>query len=89
MSRHVTARVKEYFAELTDPRDESKVVHPLINFVTIALCAVLSGADEHGVLPQLKLEFSFLGVSITSSEGGFHERIGQRFGPSGPGLVAA
>jgi predicted transposase YbfD/YdcC len=46
MSQRVTARVEEYFAELTDPRDESKVLHPLINFVTIALCAVLSGADD-------------------------------------------
>ena len=46
MSHRVAARVVDYFAELTDARDQSKVVHPLINFVTIALCAVISGADD-------------------------------------------
>ena len=33
------------------------------------------------VLPQLNLEFSFAGVSITHDEGGFHERVEKRSRP--------
>jgi len=40
-----TARIQEHFAGLTDPR-RRKVTYPLINVVTIALCAVLCGADD-------------------------------------------
>jgi predicted transposase YbfD/YdcC len=40
-----SARIEEHFAELTDPR-RRKVTYPLINVVTIALCAVLCGADD-------------------------------------------
>jgi predicted transposase YbfD/YdcC len=41
----VSARIQDHFAELTDPR-RRKVTYPLINIVTIALCAVLSGCDD-------------------------------------------
>ena len=41
----VTARIQDHFADLTDPR-RREVVHPLINIVTIALCAVVGGADD-------------------------------------------
>ena len=40
-----TARIEEHFAGLTDPR-RGLVKYPLINVVTIALCAVLCGADD-------------------------------------------
>jgi predicted transposase YbfD/YdcC len=39
------ARIDEHFASLTDPR-RRKVTYPLINIVTIALCAVIAGADD-------------------------------------------
>ena len=41
----VAARIEEHFADLTDPR-RREVTHPLINIVTIALCAVICGADD-------------------------------------------
>src|SRR3954454_14404417 len=41
----VTARIDQHFAGLTDPR-RRKVTYPLINIVTIALCAVIAGADD-------------------------------------------
>jgi predicted transposase YbfD/YdcC len=41
----IAARMKEHFVELTDPR-RREVVHPLINIVTIMLCAVICGADD-------------------------------------------
>lgn len=41
----VSACIEEYFSELTDPR-RRKVTYPLVNIVVMALCAVLSGADD-------------------------------------------
>jgi predicted transposase YbfD/YdcC len=41
----VSARIEDHFAELTDPR-RREVTYPLINIVTIALCAVICGADD-------------------------------------------
>jgi predicted transposase YbfD/YdcC/predicted DNA-binding protein (UPF0251 family) len=45
MPRKVSARIQDHFAPLTDPR-RRKVVYPLINVVTIAICAVICGADD-------------------------------------------
>jgi predicted transposase YbfD/YdcC len=45
MSVELTARITKHFAGLTDPR-RRKVTYPLINIVTIALCAVIAGADD-------------------------------------------
>jgi len=40
-----STRLQDHFANLTDPR-RRKVVYPLINIVTIAVCAVIAGADD-------------------------------------------
>jgi predicted transposase YbfD/YdcC/predicted DNA-binding protein (UPF0251 family) len=40
-----SARIQDHFVQLTDPR-RRKVVYPLINVVTIAICAVICGADD-------------------------------------------
>ncbi len=45
MSNYKSATIKEHFSDLTDPRTR-KVTHPLINIVTIAICAVICGADD-------------------------------------------
>ena len=45
MSAPRSARIQDHFATLTDPR-RHKVVYPLINIVTIAICAVVAGADD-------------------------------------------
>ena len=45
MPKRVSARIQDHFAPLTDPR-RRKVVYPLINVVTIAICAVICGADD-------------------------------------------
>ncbi len=37
--------IQDHFADLTDPR-RRKVLYPLINIVTIAICAVVCGADD-------------------------------------------
>ena len=45
MSANPSPRIDDHFASLTDPR-RAKVTHPLINIVTIALCATIAGADD-------------------------------------------
>jgi len=45
MSRQA-ARIKDHFHTLTDPRRRREVTYPLINIVTIAICAVICGADD-------------------------------------------
>lgn len=45
MPKPKSVRIADHFAELTDPR-RREVVYPLINVVVIAVCAVISGADD-------------------------------------------
>src|SRR5262245_7607056 len=45
MSQRKAVRLQEHFADLTDPR-RREVKYPLINFVVIAVCAVICGADD-------------------------------------------
>jgi predicted transposase YbfD/YdcC len=45
MPKTHSVRIQDHFAPLTDPR-RRKVVYPLVNVVTIAVCAVISGADD-------------------------------------------
>jgi predicted transposase YbfD/YdcC len=40
-----SSRLQDHFSDLTDPR-RRKVVYPLLNVVTIAVCAVIAGADD-------------------------------------------
>ena len=45
MPKKLSASIRDHFVELTDPR-RRKVTYPLINIVTIAICAVICGADD-------------------------------------------
>jgi predicted transposase YbfD/YdcC len=45
MSPELSAQIQNHFSDLTDPRVR-KVTYPLINIVTIAICAVVAGADD-------------------------------------------
>lgn len=47
MSRTTSARIQDYFADVTDPRWR-ELTHPLINVVVIAVCAVVCGAADFG-----------------------------------------
>lgn len=38
--------IQEHFRELPDPRSGNALLHPLINIIVIALCAVICGANE-------------------------------------------
>lgn len=45
MTPQPSPRISDHFLRLTDPR-RGKLTHPLINLVTIALCATIAGADD-------------------------------------------
>lgn len=45
MPRSRSTRIQDHFGTLTDPR-RREGTYPLINVVTIALCAVIAGADD-------------------------------------------
>jgi predicted transposase YbfD/YdcC len=51
MSQSPRASIQQCFSTLTDPR-RRKVVYPLVNVVTIAICAVLCGADDFVAIAQ-------------------------------------
>lgn len=40
------SNIDTYFGDLPDPRDGDNISHPLINIITITLCAVICGADS-------------------------------------------
>lgn len=40
------ATIDEHFKDVQDPRVSYLVIHPLINIMTIALCAIIGGADN-------------------------------------------
>jgi len=46
MSAHPAPRIADCFADLVDPRVERTKRHQLLDIVTIALCAVISGAES-------------------------------------------
>ena len=51
MSKQLAVPIKKHFVNLTDPR-RRKVTYPLINIVTIAICAVVCGADDFVSIAQ-------------------------------------
>ena len=51
MTTHSSSRIDHHFQSLTDPR-RAKVTYPLINIITIALCATIAGADEFVAMAQ-------------------------------------
>jgi predicted transposase YbfD/YdcC len=45
MPSKASIQIQDHFEELTDPRTK-QVTYPLVNIVTIAVCAVICGADD-------------------------------------------
>lgn len=46
MSDQITATIEQHFSEVEDPRRTYLNDHPLINIITIALCAIIAGAEN-------------------------------------------
>lgn len=46
MSESITTTIEAHFGRVEDPRVPYLVLHPLINLITIALCALIAGAES-------------------------------------------
>src|SRR5215211_6412578 len=69
MPSDFSARLDKHFASLTDPR-RGKVTYPLINIVTIALCAVIAGADDFvAIADWARQKRDWLGQFLDLSDG--------------------
>ena len=75
---HGCAQLQEYFEELTDPR-RGKVTHPLMTIVTIAVCAVICGADDFVAIARFgRLKRKWLAKFLDLSNGvPSHDRFNQ------------
>ena len=51
MPKQASVRIEDHFVDLTDPRRRPGL-YPLVNIVTIAICAVLCGADDFVAIAQ-------------------------------------
>ena len=64
-----TARIAEHFKDLTDPRRRLGT-YPLVNVVVIALCAVISGADDFvSIARWAKMKRGWLAKFLNMSAG--------------------
>ena len=69
MSTDLSARIDKHFASLTDPR-RGKVTYPLINILTIALCATIAGADDFvAIADWARQKRDWLGQFLDLSKG--------------------
>src|SRR4051794_2568130 len=69
MSAPRSARIQDHFADLTDPR-RRKVVYPLIDIVTIAVCAIICRADDFvAIADRAREERDWLATSLGLSGG--------------------
>src|SRR3954470_11386051 len=85
MSSDLTARIDKHFASLTDPR-RGKVTYPLINILTIALCATIAGADDFvAIADWAHQKQDWLGLFLDLSSGiPSHDRFNAVFGALKP-----
>lgn len=64
-----SAAIEEYFSEVTDPR-RREGTYPLINFLVIAVCAVICGADDFVAIAEFgRAKKSFLEKFLDLSAG--------------------
>jgi predicted transposase YbfD/YdcC len=86
MSMPRSIRIQDHFADLTDPR-RRKVVHPLVNIVTIAVCAVICGADDFvSIADWARLKRDWLAKILDLSAGiPSHDRFNAVLGALKPG----
>lgn len=71
-------QLRDHFSELTEPRS-GKVTHPLLSIVTIAVCAVICGADDFVAIAQFgRVKRKWLAKFLDLSNGiPSHDRFNQ------------
>jgi len=85
-SKPGSVRLQDHFARLTDPR-RRKVTYPLVNIVTIAVCAVICGADDFVAIATWgRLKRDWLATILDLSAGiPSHDRFNAIFQALDPG----
>jgi predicted transposase YbfD/YdcC len=80
MTSESSPRIDHHFANLTDPR-RAQVTHPLLNIVTIALCATIAGADDFVAMADWARQHrEWLGQFLDLSNGiPSHDRLNMIF----------
>lgn len=80
MATDPSPRIDRHFASLTDPR-RRKVTYPLINIITIALCATIAGADDFVAMADWARQHTdWLGQYLDLSAGiPSHDRLNMIF----------
>ena len=69
MPAQESASIERHFADVTDPRRRAGT-YPLINFLVIAVCAVLCGADDFVAIAQwAETKKDWLAKFLDMSEG--------------------
>jgi predicted transposase YbfD/YdcC len=86
MTGDFSTRIDQHFASLSDPR-RGKVTYPLINVVTIALCATIAGADDFvAIADWARQKRDWLGQFLDLSSGiPSHDRFNAIFRALKPG----
>ena len=86
MASDLSARIDRHFASLSDPR-RGKVTYPLINILTIALCATIAGADDFvAIADWARQKRDWLGQFLDLSNGiPSHDRFNAVFRALKPG----
>jgi len=86
MAGDFSTRIDQHFASLTDPR-RGKITYPLINILTIALCATIAGADDFvAIADWARRKRDWLGQFLDLSSGiPSHDRFNAIFGMLKPG----
>ena len=86
MSDAPTARLLDHFAALDDPRVERTKRHALLDMVTIAVCAVICGADSWVEVEAFgKAKRSWLGSFLALPNGiPSHDTFGRVFAALDP-----
>lgn len=81
-----SASIEEHFAELADPR-RREGTYPLVNIVVMALCAVISGADDFvAIADWSRLKQEWLSKFLDMSAGvPSHDRFNAILGALKPG----
>lgn len=46
MAEQPLGSISEHIGQLEDPRIERNMLHPLLNIIVIAICAVICGAEN-------------------------------------------
>jgi predicted transposase YbfD/YdcC len=86
MATDFSARIDKHFASLSDPR-RGRVTYPLINILTIALCATIAGADDFvAIADWARQKEDWLGQFLDLSSGiPSHDRFNAVFRALKPG----